>query len=152
MAAGWLPASCDFQPRELRPQRLLPYRSKPHDELGVVIERLHAHDGSLTEFRMANPGAWSQTFRNGLILVLVGINRPLLPSAARASPVSTRAEWCEGGRIRRCGRRVHLVDELARNFVHEPRRVGRLVFSENPPPCRRGEDESLLGAGDAHVA
>ena len=34
----------DFELRELRAQRLLPHRGEPHDQLGVVVERLDAED------------------------------------------------------------------------------------------------------------
>ena len=42
-------ASRDFELRELRAQRLLPDRDEPHDQLGVVVQRLDAEDGADAE-------------------------------------------------------------------------------------------------------
>ena len=85
----------------------------------------------------------------GLIFVLVLVG--LRPTRARGrAPCPSARTGSSGTRSARDANvlwyaeayvGVDPLDELRRNLVEEPRRIGGLVFAEHPPPRRAGEDQ-----------
>src|SRR5687768_2493913 len=120
MAAGWWPRLRHFQLRELRPQRLLPDRTEPHHQLGVVLERLDAEHRPLSKFRVAHADTGPEAVGQRLILVLVGVSRLFLAYAPPSPAVRVRAELRERRLVRRDERGRDFFDQLARDLVDEP--------------------------------
>ena len=157
---AWSPASSGRGWLELgvfRSERFGAHSRKPDDELRVVVERLHRHDGARAELRVLDAQAHSESQRRRLILVLVGVAgrrrgcrrlaakpaRTVVAVARRPRPVS---------RWHRERSRRHLVHQLGGDLVDEPRRLGGLVVAEDAAPGRRRQHDLFLRAGQADVA
>ena len=145
--------SGQLQLRELRPQRLLPDRTNRTTSFVSSSSGSTLMTVPTPNCRMADPNARPQPFRNRLILVLVGVRRGAPPAPWRAAPVRRACGTARTttDRARRTPDGIS-VEQLARNFVDESRRLGRLVFAEDPPARRRRQHQPPLCPRDPDVA
>src|SRR5581483_11497368 len=119
-------------------------------------ELFDTEDRADAELRVPHLHARTQAAERRLIFVLVGVARRLLPGASRPRSVRARLEIAPERALVAAlvsgEQRLDPLDELGRHFVHEARRLHRLVLTEYAPPRGAGEHQLVARARHADVA